>query len=86
MHNGSANKITAFAYAVRVRLERKVNRRLLSSKLLIINYKRILLLAYESDFTSLKVSDTVNLIHSLRTCSNAFLYEGLFEKWTESKK
>ena len=86
MHNGSANKITAFAYVVRVRLERKVNRRLLSSKLLIINYKRILLLAYESDFTSLKVSDTVNLNYILRTCSNAILYEGLFEKWTQSRK
>ena len=59
MHNGSANMITAFAYVLSVRRERKVKRRLLSSKLLIINYPRILLLAYESDFTSLKVSDTV---------------------------
>ena len=73
MHNSSGSKITAFAYVVRVRLKRKVNKRLFSSELLIINYPRILLLAYESDFTPLKVSDTVNLNHSSR--SNPFLYE-----------
>ena len=84
MHNSSANKITAFAYVVRVRLETKVNTPLLSSELLIINYPRILLLAHKSDFASVKVSDTANLNHSVR--SNAFLYEGLFEKWTKSKK
>ena len=87
MHNSSANKITAFAYVVRVRLERKVNTRLLSSESLIINYPRILLLAYVSDFTSVKVSDTVHLNHSLdvatRSCMKDVSKNGLRAKSDE---
>ena len=57
--------IIAFSYVIRVRLEfhsiieRKIDRRLLYQ--MINNYPCILLLAYEGDFSSVKIGDTVNL-------------------------